>query len=105
MPCTIDVLLEDKPGALLRAAGLVTAMGCNIDQLTVAPDPAHDGLSRMTLVAALSPRQLDLVLRKLRSTIQVIHAEEAAGHREASDDQGVAVYNAVCTTADVQLQP
>jgi acetolactate synthase-1/3 small subunit len=79
MPRTIEVLLENKPGALLRAAGLITAMGCNIDRLSVGPDPEHNGLSRMILVADLTPRQLDLVLRKMRSVIHVVHAEESRG--------------------------
>ncbi len=76
MPHTIEVLLENKPGALLRTVGLITAMGCNIDRLRIDPDPAHTGLSRMILVADLTPRQLDLVLRKMRSVIHVVRAEE-----------------------------
>ncbi|HNY40294.1 MAG TPA: hypothetical protein PKJ41_07860 [Bryobacteraceae bacterium] len=79
MDQTIQVLLEDKPGALMRAVGLVTAMGSNIHSLTVRPDPAVQGRSCLTLTAELTPRQLDLALRKLNSLIQVFDARELPG--------------------------
>ena len=46
----ISLLVENKPGALLRVAGLLTARGYNIESLTVAKtlDPT---LSNMTIVA------------------------------------------------------
>jgi acetolactate synthase small subunit len=79
---TIEILLEDKPGTLMRAAGLVTAMGSNIHSLAVQPDPAAPGRSRLTLSAELTPRQLDLILRKLKSFVQVFDARELPGHRQ-----------------------
>ena len=49
MQQTISVLLENKPGALLRVTGVLSARGYNIESLTVARtlDPE---LSRMTIV-------------------------------------------------------
>lgn len=73
---TIQATLEDKPGALLRAVGLVTAMGANIRSLAVAPDCGQEGQSRLTLTAELTPRQVELALRKLNSLVQVLHAQE-----------------------------
>lgn len=73
---TIQATLEDKPGALLRAVGLVTAMGANIRSLAVAPDGGHEGRSHLTLTAELTQRQVDLALRKLNSLVQVFHAQE-----------------------------
>ena len=45
---TISILLENKPGALLRVTGVLSARGYNIEGLTVAKtlDPE---LSRMTI--------------------------------------------------------
>lgn len=34
----IRVWLENKPGALMRVAGILTAKGSNIESLTVMPD-------------------------------------------------------------------
>src|ERR1700746_3831723 len=46
---TISILLENKPGGLLRVTGVLSARGYNIESLTVAKtlDPQ---LSRMTIV-------------------------------------------------------
>ena len=30
---TVEILMEDKPGVLMRALGIVTAKGCNITSL------------------------------------------------------------------------
>ena len=51
----ISLLLENKPGALLRVTGLLGARGYNIESLTVARtlDPA---LSRMTIVVDVDPK-------------------------------------------------
>ncbi|MEO8131494.1 MAG: acetolactate synthase small subunit, partial [Bryobacteraceae bacterium] len=50
----ISVLVENKPGALMRITGLFTARNYNIESLTVARtlDPT---LSRMTIVADVDP--------------------------------------------------
>ncbi len=51
----ISLLVENKPGALLRVAGLLSARGYNIESLTVAGtlDPE---LSRMSIVVDVDPR-------------------------------------------------
>jgi acetolactate synthase small subunit len=71
---TIQILLENKPGALLRAVGIITAMGANIESLSVFPDAADSSRSRLTIVAGLTSRQTDLALRKLNSLVQVFEA-------------------------------
>lgn len=63
----------------MRAAGLITAMGANIHSLAVVPQPATPGRSRLTIVAVLTPRQLDLAVRKLNNLIQVFEAREIPG--------------------------
>ena len=52
---TISILLENKPGALLRVTGVLSARGYNIEGLTVAKtlDPE---LSRMTITVDVEDR-------------------------------------------------
>ena len=65
----ISILMENKPGALMRVTGLLTARGYNIESLTVARtlDPQ---LSRMSIVVDIEPslqpayRGLDVILDK-----------------------------------------
>jgi acetolactate synthase small subunit len=35
----IQLWVEDKPGVLMRVAGIITAKGANIYSLALAPDP------------------------------------------------------------------
>ena len=59
----ISLLLENKPGALMRVTGLLTQRGYNIESLTVARtlDPE---LSRMTIVVDVIR---ELVLLRIRT--------------------------------------
>ena len=75
MQTEIRVSLEDKPGALMRVAGIVTSLGVNIESLTVAPDPRQRGISTLILIAELEPLQLRNALRKMNSLVNVIVAE------------------------------
>ena len=54
MQQVISLLVENKPGALMRVTGLISARGYNIESLTVARtlDPA---LSRMSIVVDIEP--------------------------------------------------
>ncbi|MBL0156854.1 MAG: ACT domain-containing protein [Bryobacterales bacterium] len=77
----IQVSLEDKPGALMRVVGIVSALGANIESLTVEPDPRRPGISRMTLAAELNPEQLRRALGKINNLIHVVDAGEV-DHQE-----------------------
>ena len=52
----ISLLMENKPGALMRVTGLLSSRGYNIESLTVARtlDPE---LSRMSIVVDIEPNQ------------------------------------------------
>ena len=78
MPQTIQVWLEDKPGALMRVAGVITAKGCNIDSLTLVPDPCQAGVSRMTIVAATEPRLRQRVVNEMNRLVNVLLAVEVS---------------------------
>ncbi len=69
----ISLLVENKPGALLRVTGLLSARGYNIESLTVARtlDPT---LSRMTILVDVDPvlrKQLIKQMNKLINVLQV----------------------------------
>lgn len=72
----IQISLEDKPGALMRVAGIVSALGVNIESLTVAPDPRRPGFSGMMLAVELSAEQLRRALGKINNLVQVVEAGE-----------------------------
>jgi acetolactate synthase-1/3 small subunit len=81
----ISLLMENKPGALLRVTGLLGARGFNIESLTVARtlDPA---LSRMTIVVDVESKLFGQVIKQMNKLINVLQAtdvgESAAVCRE-----------------------
>ena len=48
MKHTLSVLVENKPGALMRVTSMFARRGFNIDSLAVGPTERHD-VSRITL--------------------------------------------------------
>src|ERR1700691_3371227 len=81
----ISLLMENKPGALMRVTGLLSARGYNIESLTVARtlDPE---LSRMSIVVDVEPNQRTQVIKQMNKLINVLQAadltEGAAVRRE-----------------------
>ncbi len=71
----ISLLVENKPGALMRVTGLLSARGYNIESLTVARtlDPE---LSRMSIVVDLEPAQRMQVIKQMNKLINVLHAAD-----------------------------
>jgi len=69
----ISLLLENKPGALMRVTGLLTQRGYNIESLTVARtlDPE---LSRMTIVVEVEAAQRQQVIKQMNKLINVLQA-------------------------------
>lgn len=71
----ISVLVENKPGALMRITGLFTQRNYNIDSLTVARtlDPS---LSRMTIVADVDPKIRAQVIKQINKLVNVLQATD-----------------------------
>jgi acetolactate synthase I/III small subunit len=71
----ISVLLENKPGALMRVTGLLTQRGYNIESLTVGRtlDPE---LSRMTIVVGVEAHQRQQVIKQMNKLINVLQATD-----------------------------
>ncbi len=71
----ISLLVENKPGALMRITGLLSARGYNIESLTVARtlDPT---LSRMTIVVDVDPSLRAQVIKQMNKLINVLQASD-----------------------------
>ena len=69
----ISLLVENKPGALMRVAGVLTSRGYNIESLTVAKtlDPT---LSSMTIVAQVSDENRPLLIKQITRLVDVVKA-------------------------------
>lgn len=74
MPQTVQILMEDKPGVLMRVIGIITAKGFNIVTMTVAPDPEQPGLACATLATDVEPRLQPRVVNELNRLVQVVRA-------------------------------
>ena len=71
----ISILLENKPGALLRVTGLLSARGYNIESVTVGRtlDPA---LSRMTITVEVDDKLRSQVVKQMNKLINVLQATD-----------------------------
>lgn len=78
MQLTIEVWLEDKPGALMRVAGILTAKGCNIVSLKVEPDASRPESSRMLLVAEVEARLQAKVIKEIDRLVNVLQAVDVS---------------------------
>ena len=69
----ISLLVENKPGSLMRITGVLSARGFNIESLTVARtlDPT---LSRMTISVNVEPHLGTQVIKQMNKLINVLQA-------------------------------
>jgi len=71
----ISLLLENKPGALMRVTGVLSQRGYNIESLTVARtlDPE---VSRMTIAVGVEDHQRQQVIKQMNKLINVLQATD-----------------------------
>src|SRR5437016_11135289 len=72
---TLSVLVENKPGVLVRIAGLFSRRSFNIESLAVGPTE-HPEISRMTIVVSVSEQPLEQVTKQLNKLVNVIKIVE-----------------------------
>ena len=72
---TLSVLVENKPGVLVRISGLFSRRGFNIDSLAVGPTE-HEEISRMTIVVNCDEHPLEQVTKQLNKLINVLKIVE-----------------------------
>ena len=80
----IQVWLEDKPGALMRVAGILTAKGINIESVIMTPDPFETVASRMIIVADVEPRLRKRVIQEMNRLVNVFLAVDATEQQRGS---------------------
>lgn len=75
---SISLLVNNKPGVLIRVSLVFARRGYNIDSLVVSP--AHNGkYARMNIVASGQPKTLEQILKQLNKLIDVLHAKDHTG--------------------------
>lgn len=72
---TLSVLVENKPGVLMRVASLFARRGFNIDSLAVGVTE-DSTLSRMTIVVSAEDTPLEQVTKQLHKLINVIKVQD-----------------------------
>lgn len=71
----ISLLLENKPGALMRVTGLLSQRGYNIESLTVART-LDAAISRMTITVDVEPSIRAQVIKQMNKLINVLQATD-----------------------------
>lgn len=71
----LSLLVEDRPGALTRVAGLFARRGFNIESLAVGHTEVV-GLSRITVVVDVEDLPLEQVTKQLNKLVNVIKVVE-----------------------------
>lgn len=71
MKHVLAVLVENKPGVLVRVAGLFARRGFNIESLAVGKT-LDTGISRMTIEVEADEKTLEQVIKQLNKLINVI---------------------------------
>lgn len=91
---TISLLVNNKPGVLIRTALVFSRRGYNIDSLVVSP--THNGkFARMNIVASGEPKTLIQIIHQLNKLIDVIHAKDHTG--ETVVEKELALIKVRCT--------
>ena len=72
---TLSVLVENKPGVLVRVAGLFSRRGFNIESLAVGPTE-YPEISRMTILVNVEGPVLEQVTKQLNKLINVLKIVE-----------------------------
>ncbi len=75
---TISLLVNNRPGVLIRIALVFSRRGFNLESVVVSPSH-HPERSRMTLVASGDPATLDQIIKQLNKLVDVIHARDHTG--------------------------
>ena len=77
MKHTLAVLVENKPGALMRIASMFARRGYNIDSLAVGPTERHD-VSRVTIRVDCEQHPLEQIEKQMHKLVNVLRVAELA---------------------------
>ena len=72
---SISLLVNNKPGVLIRIALVFARRGYNLDSVVVSP--AHDQhFSRMSITASGDIKTLEQIIKQLNKLVDVLHATD-----------------------------
>ena len=72
---TLSVLVENKPGALMRISSMFARRGFNIESLAVGPTERHD-VSRITLRVDCEEHSLEQIEKQMHKLVNVLRVRE-----------------------------
>jgi len=72
---TLSVLVENKPGALMRVTSMFARRGFNIESLAVGPTERHD-VSRITLRVDCAAGTLEQIEKQMHKLVNVLRVQE-----------------------------
>ena len=72
---TLSVLVENKPGALMRISSMFARRGFNIESLAVGPTERHD-VSRITLRVDCEQHPLEQIEKQMHKLVNVLRVSE-----------------------------
>ncbi len=72
---TISLVVNNKPGVLVRVALVFSRRGYNIESLVVSPT-VEGGFSRMTITCSGDPSTLEQIIKQLQKLIDVVNATD-----------------------------
>jgi acetolactate synthase-1/3 small subunit len=72
---TLSVLVENKPGALMRISSMFARRGFNIDSLTVGPTERQD-VSRITMRVDCDEHPLEQIEKQMHKLVNVLRVSE-----------------------------
>ena len=72
---TLSILLENKPGALVRVCQMFARRGYNIESLAVGPTERHD-VSRITLRVDCAQGSLEQIEKQMHKLVNVLRVRE-----------------------------
>src|SRR6185436_20250344 len=75
MKHTLAVLVENKPGALMRITSMFARRGFNIESLAVGPTERHE-VSRITLRVDCSEHSLEQIEKQMHKLVNVLRVTE-----------------------------
>ena len=77
MKHTLSVLVENKPGALMRISSMFARRGFNIESLAVGPTERPD-ISRLTLRVDCETSPLEQIEKQMHKLVNVLRVSELA---------------------------
>ena len=94
---TIGLLVNDRPGVLMRISQVFSRRGYNIESLVVSPAHVIPATSRMTITCSGPADVLHQIILQLDKLVDVIHAHDHTD--DAAVTRELALFKVACTIA------